>query len=643
MRLCLLSSDHPPIGGLGHSVLRLARTLATEHEVTVIHTDERTAPERRPDDPPTLRQLSVDVAPLGSIVFSCADHRRSAAALRAIEDVYGDEPPDYLEAPDYRGHGLVPLQAARAGHRSLRGCTMAVRLRGMAEPICLHDGVWPRHENKILFDVERETLRLADLLVWPGGEVPALYERHLGIALPRPTERLRLPLEQPPEAPRPGRRDSGKPLEILYAGRLQRVKGVLELVEACLELDLDWRLTMVGGDTPTAPLGWSMRETIETICAGEERVRLTGPVTHEELQRIYAQHDLLAVPSRFEVWANVALEAMRAGLPVLATPVGGLTEIVADGVSGWHAAGTDRAAIGSAIERLLANRGEHEEVRGSGEVFRRFQRLTDPRTVLTEYGELLDGRRTRSSPLRHAATPAAAEPLVTGIVPYYSEHEWVADAVGSLLAQTHRKLEVTIVNDGSFEPEDSVLEELEADPRVRVLNKPNGGDHTARNLGIADADGKYVAMLDSDNVFEPEFVARAVAMLEADPELAYVTCWLPFHGDEQALRAIGTTLFPALGNAVRAGDSVNSDGDTMAVLPRRLFSQLGYRYAETSLMSDWELYRVLRDDGRYGAVIPEPLGRYRVRSGSVARSVPSDVIARSWDEALSRRRLRSLR
>ncbi|HKI67510.1 MAG TPA: glycosyltransferase, partial [Solirubrobacterales bacterium] len=573
--------------------------------------------------------------------FTCEDHRRSAAALHAIEDVYGDEPPDYLEVPDYRGHGLVPLQAKRARHRSLRGCTMAVRLRGMAEPICLHDGVWPQEENKIVFDIEREALRLADLIVFPGGEVPALYERHLGRPLPRPAKCLRLPLEQPPEPPQPGRRDSRKPLDILYAGRLQRVKGVLELVEACMELDRDWRLTMVGGDTSTAPLGWSMRDTIETVCAGEDRVTLLERVAHEEVQSLYSQHDLLVVPSRFEVWPNVALEAMRAGLPVLATPVGGLTEIVDHGVTGWHIPGADGAAIHTALERLLASREEIEEVRASGEVFRRFQRLTDPDAVLAEYEELFAGLRTDVA-TRGRLPASAPEPSVTGIVPYFGEHEMVGEAVRSLLGQTHRNLTVTIVNDGSFEPEDAVLDELEADPRVRVLTKPNGGDHTARNLAIRDAESKYVAMLDADNVFEPEFVERGVAMCEADPELAYVTCWLRLLNDPVAASAFLPTVFPPLGNAVRSDDRVNTDGDTMALLPRRAFTGLGYWYEKAGLTVDWELYRTLRDDGRYGAVIPELLGRYRVRGGSMSRAFAVEARERALSEGLSRRRLRSL-
>jgi hypothetical protein len=331
---------------------------------------------------------------------------------------------------------------------------------------------------------------------------------------------------------------------------------------------------------------------------------------------------------------------MRAGLPVLATPVGGLTEIVEDGVTGWHAAGSDHAAIHAALERLLADRDELELVRASGEIFRRFQRLTSPEPIREGYREVLGGLRP---PLSPTMPRRSGEPLVSGIVPYYGEHEWVGEAVDSLLAQTHRNLEVTIVNDGSFEAEDGVLGELAEDPRVRVLSQLNSGDQSARNLGLIDAEGKYVVMLDADNALEPEFVARAVAMLEAEPELAYVTCWLRFVGGEEALKAAWTEGYAPLGNAVRSDDAVNSDGDTIAVMPRRLFAELGYRYEAGAAMADWALYRVLRDDGRIGTVIPERLARYRVRFDSVSHALVGGTHALAWDETLSVRRARRTR
>ena len=641
MRVCLISSDDGQGGGQGASVRRLARLLASKHEVTLIHTDETAPPAVADDDPPRLRQVRADRTRLPQNAFASEEHIRSAAALLAIEDVYGDEPPDYLEAPDFRGHGLVPLQALNANHRSLRGCTTAVRLRGMAEPVCLQDGAWPRDGNRIVFDLEREALRLANVLLTPGGDVPALYERHLGSPLPSPVRLLHLPFEQT-EPPRPKPRGSGEPLRILYAGRLQRAKGALALAEACMRLeDSAWRLTMVGADTDTAPMGQSVRDTIEAMCAGEERISVQDPLSHDKLQSTFGEHDLLVVPSLFDVWPNVALEAMRAGMPILASPVGGLAEIVEDGVTGWHTPGTGRAAIRERLERLMANREELERVRTSGEILRRFQRLTDPNAVLAEYDELF-GDLCGDRALRGRLPRPAPEPSVTGIVPYFGDHEWVEEAVRSLLDQSYRNLAVTIVNDGSFDPEDAVLDELEANPKVRVLTKPNGGDHTARNLGILDADSKYVVMLDADNAFEPEFVERAVAMLEDDHDFAYVTCWLRFVGEPAALEAIATGIYPPLGNAVRSDDRFNSDGDTMAVLPRRLFSELGYWYQEAGMTVDWELYRTLRDDGRYGAVIPELLGRYRVRRGSISRAFTREAHDLALAEGISRRRLRSM-
>jgi glycosyltransferase involved in cell wall biosynthesis len=628
-----------PDGGLAASVQRLARLLATEHEVTVIHTYEESA-RLESEGSSGIRQVVIDRSQLPPIAFSCEDHARSAAALLALEEAFGEQPPDYLEVPDHRGHGLVPLQARNAGNPSLRGCAVGVRLHGSVEMACLQDGIWPRPENRIIFDFEREVLRLADLVLWPGGDTLALYERFLGTKLPSP-QRSRIPFDQPAEPPKPAPRDTDAPLRVLYVGRLQRARGALTLADACTRIaDEGWRLTFVGADTDTASLGRSVRETIETMWAPDSRVTVLDPVSAERLDELFAEHDLLVVPSRFEVWSGIALEAMRAGLPVLTTPVGGLAEIVEDGVSGWHAAGSDHAAIQAALERLLADRDELERVRASGDVFRRFQQLTEPEPILGAYRSLLAG-------LRHPATPRlcgrATEPLVTGIVPYYAEYEWVREAVASLLAQTYRNLEVTIVNDGSFDPEDAVLVELAKDPRVRLLTQLNGGDQSARNLGLTDAEGKYVVMLDSDNALEPEFVARAVAMLEADPELAYVTCWLRFVGEEAALQAAWTRGYAPLGNSVRSDDAINSDGDTIAVMPRRLFAELGYRYEAGAAMADWALYRVLRDDGWIGTVIPEQLARYRVRPDSVSHVLAGRTHALAWDETLSTRQARRTR
>ena len=642
MRVCLVSSEHGRDCGLGISVARLGRLLAREHEVTVIHAYEDAAPGSRDDDPSTLRHVAVDPARLPPIAFSCDDHARSAAVAMAIEEAYGDEPPGYAEFPDYRGHALVPLQARDAGSPSLRGTTIAIRLRGLAELVCLHDGTWPRPEHRMVFDLEREALRLADRVVHAGQSVLDSYRAAAGGTAAASIDfdaatRVRLPFEPGSEPPAP---DLGQgPLRILFAGRLQRVKGVLPLLEACFELsDPDWRLTIIGADTETAPMTQSVRATLEMLAAGDERVEILDPLPHEQLLRRFGQHDLLVVPSRFETWCNVALEAMRAGLPVLATPVGGLAEIVEDGVSGWHVGGTGREAIRRSLERLLEDRAEVRRVRDSGAPRQRFLALTDPAAALEDYRSLLAGL-----PARPPAADRAEAPTVTGVVTYFGEHEEVREAVHSLLSQTHRNLEVLVVDDGSFEAEDRVLAELAELDRVSVLYKPNGGESSARNFAALLADGEYLVFLDADNRLEPTFVARAVAMIEANPEIAYVTSWLRFFGEEEALAGAGTGGYAPLGNGVRSDDAINSDGDAIALVPRRLLVREGYSYEEDGvLMADWEFYRRLREGGRLGAVMPFLEAEYRVRPESLSHLGVGDLHARSWDEALSRRRLRAL-
>jgi glycogen synthase len=646
-RICLISPPEGPSQDVEAAFSALALLLARAHEVTVVHTRESDLSSY--GDSPRLRHLTVTPERLPGFFFACEEHARSAAAMLAIEEAYGDDPPDYLEVPDRGGQGVVPLQARAAGHSSLRGTSIGVRLYGTAELAAIQDGAAQRPGRQVVFDLEREALRLADRVVCVGGDVPGLYERCLGAgALPTAPIVARLPLPagdvSPPgrdwRAPVPGAGEA-PPLRILYASPLQRAAGALSLLQGCLALPRDdWRLTLTGADTDSGPLGQSMRAVLEAVCAGDPRIAVEDEISPGDLEAAFAKHDMLAVPPGFTAWSGIALAGMRAGVPILATPVGDLVDLVEPGVTGWLAGGIEPDDIRASLESLLDRPDESAGIRASGKARQRFERLMDPQEILNAYHDLLGGERPKAASAVHAPD----RPLVSGIIPYYGEHEHVGAAVRSLLSQTYPNVEAVIVNDGSFRPEDRILDDLAAEDRVRVIAKPNGGENEARNLGAVDAEGRYLVMLDADNVLEPEFVERAVEILEADPELAYVTCWLRYIGPSgEPVESKGYGGYAALGNAVRSEATVNDDGDAAAVLPRRLFSRLGYRYEEMAgLLSDWELYRRLREDGRLGAVIPEPLVRYRIRGDSLSNWFAGDAHARAWGEAQSRRRARAI-
>jgi glycogen synthase len=615
VRICIVSAEHSPHGGIGHALRRQVEVLSSRHEVVLI---ERPEPSETP----------------ARISFGGEDHLRSAAVLEEIEKAYdGTEGPDLLEICDYRALGLVPLQARAAGHPFLRGTVAAIRLSSTAELVALHDGRLQLPEERRVAELEREQFRLADRLLWPGGDILDAYRRYYGAdLLPAGVKTGRpFPAVAPPQVPELG---AEGPLRILYAGRLQRIKGAMDLVDACLRLpEDDWELTLVGADTETAAMGQSVKLTIERMCEGDPRVRIEEAVSHGDLQRRFAGYHLLAVPSNFEFCGNVALEAMRAGTPVLATPVGAPVEFVGDG-GGWLADDVGAPALGRALARLLEDREEVERVRASGEVFEAFRRFSDPELALDAYETLREPRGAVGAPPRAAG---AEEPAVTAVIPYHHAHRYVEEAVGSLLAQTHRNLDVIVVNDGSFEPEDAVLDRLAEDPRVRVVAQLQRGDLMARRLGIRLAEGEYLLMFDADNVLEPEFVARALAMFRDRPDLAYVTCWLR-HVDPDG-RELGGGYAP-LGNRVLSDEEENWDGDTAALLPRRIFESAPEAFPEQkALQGDWLLYRGLRERGEYGAVIPEPLVRYRVHPDSNLRSSDQRLHARSWEEGRDWRKL----
>jgi glycosyltransferase involved in cell wall biosynthesis len=610
MKICIVSAEHSPHGGIGNALQRQAELVSAHHEVRLIE---------RPEPSEELAKMS----------FAGDDHLRSAAVLEAIEGAYADgEGPDLLEVCDYRALGLVPLQARAAGHPLLRETAVAVRVAGTAELVALHDGTSMLPGERRVAELEREQFRLADRLFWPGGDILDLYRRYYGDALLPLPVRVGRPFPVPSQPPQPGRRAGGGPLRILCAGRLQRFKGVFDLVEACLGLpEDDWELTLIGTDTETATMGQSARLTLEAMCEGDPRIRIEDSLPHDELQRRFADYDLFVSASTFEVCANVVLEAMRAGLPVLATPVGAQTEVIEHGVSGWLAEDSGVAALRSALARLLADRGEVERVRASGEVFAAFARFTDSAALLAAYEAL--GKEAR--PERSSIAVAGEEPSVTAVLPYYRAHLYIEEAVASILAQTHRNLDVVIVNDGSFEPEDAVLDSLAADPRVQVVNQLNRGDLAARNLGLQLARGEYLLMFDSDNALEPDFVARALAMFGERPELAYVTCWLRFvDGDGEELGGGG---YAPLGNRVLASEEENWDGDTSAVVSRRALDLLQPVFAaDGPMQGDWLLYRRLRALEEYGAVIPERLVRYRVLPQSLLREHDEQLHERTWAE-----------
>jgi glycosyltransferase involved in cell wall biosynthesis len=118
---------------------------------------------------------------------------------------------------------------------------------------------------------------------------------------------------------------------------------------------------------------------------------------------------------------------------------------------------------------------------------------------------------------------APPAPIVSVVMPVYQAAEFLAEAIESILAQTHPDLELIAVDDGSTDGSSRILEEYaKRDPRLIVHRKRHDGVIRARNAGLALARAPLVACMDADDVSLPDRLAAQISALASRPELVCI-------------------------------------------------------------------------------------------------------------------------
>src|SRR5947208_14683463 len=103
----------------------------------------------------------------------------------------------------------------------------------------------------------------------------------------------------------------------------------------------------------------------------------------------------------------------------------------------------------------------------------------------------------------------SAAPLVSILTPAYNSAAYIGETIASVLAQTFPHFEMIVADDGSTDgTADIVRRAAERDPRIVMVTSPHGGPAAARNAAIAVARGRFLALLDSDDVWAPEYLSE---------------------------------------------------------------------------------------------------------------------------------------
>jgi glycosyltransferase involved in cell wall biosynthesis len=361
--IALLTTYYRPVvGGVEAAAEHLARDLARRgHEVTVV--TKRVSP----GDQAVERLDGVEVQRTGP-----AGGRRASGKWLAI--------PGFVRAlwrrrsslrliccVDYRGIGLAALlmgmltgapvvfETSTDGTISGESIRRSVAHLGFA-----HDGLVAR---LVTWPI-RATYRHADLFLCVSRQI----EREL-IACGVPPERVRyLPHTVDRAVFRPVSADQRRAQRAaralppgarvaIFVGRLSREKGLAQLLEAWVALDLpDARLLIVGPDMAGHPWdeGPHARQFVAERGLGDQ-VRLVGGVAPDEVAEWMQLADIAVQPSHYEAFGIAAAEAMAVGLPVVASDVGGFRDYVESGINGLLVPPRDPQALRAAIRRLLTD------------------------------------------------------------------------------------------------------------------------------------------------------------------------------------------------------------------------------------------------------------------------------------------------
>lgn len=115
-------------------------------------------------------------------------------------------------------------------------------------------------------------------------------------------------------------------------------------------------------------------------------------------------------------------------------------------------------------------------------------------------------------------------PLISVIVPAYNVEKYIKTCLDSIIAQTYFNFEVIVINDGSTDQTEKILNEYESNSKIRIFSQENGGLSAARNRGIKLANGELVCFIDSDDSVKSDYLEKLVAPFFEDSAVDITVC-----------------------------------------------------------------------------------------------------------------------
>jgi glycosyltransferase involved in cell wall biosynthesis len=217
--------------------------------------------------------------------------------------------------------------------------------------------------------------------------------------------------------------------------------------------------------------------------------------------------------------------------------------------------------------------------------------------------------------------------LVTVVIPAYNAARTLDETLRSVRFQTHRRLEILVVDDGSNDGTPQIVRQHCAeDPRIRLIWQPNAGVAAARNRGIGEATSEFLAPIDADDLWRSDKIEKQLAALKRGGEaVALVYTWSAIiDADSRVLRAAPGPIYDGIVlDHICAGNFVGN-GSTALMRRAAVVEAGGYdpslRAQSAQGLEDHQLYFRIATRHQF-SVVPEHLTGYRRTPNSMSADV----------------------
>ena len=213
--------------------------------------------------------------------------------------------------------------------------------------------------------------------------------------------------------------------------------------------------------------------------------------------------------------------------------------------------------------------------------------------------------------------------LVSIIIPCYNDAQFIEQAINSAKNQTYPNKEIIVIDDGSNIETKRVLKSLES-KISKLITQGNRGQSAARNVGITQAKGDYIMVLDSDDYFESSFCEKAMSVFLDNKEVKIISSLVNRVIDNKII-----DIFKPNGGNIQEFILNNEATGSCMFLKSEWIKVDGYDESMSKGFEDWEFYIRLLKHGGIAYIIQEPLFYYRLRIDSTtsrANKVKYDLL-----------------